>query len=81
MACKTQRLGAAGRPNQDWLVGLASATNPRGTCRWGLPPGSVLSPITAIASNAALPQYVPAMMDPILGDYARNNPDARCVAY
>lgn len=22
-------------------------------------------------------QYVPAMMDPILGDYARNNPDAR----
>ena len=22
-------------------------------------------------------QYVPASMDPILGDYARNNPDAR----
>ncbi len=24
-------------------------------------------------------QFVPAMMDPILGDYARNVPDARCV--
>ena len=23
-------------------------------------------------------QFVPAMMDPILGDYARNVPDARC---
>ena len=22
--------------------------------------------------------FVPAMMDPILGDYARNVPDARC---
>lgn len=25
-------------------------------------------------------QFVPAMMDPILGDYARNVPDARCAA-
>ena len=23
-------------------------------------------------------QFVPAMMDPVLGDYARNVPDARC---
>lgn len=23
--------------------------------------------------------FVPAMMDPILGDYARNVPDARCL--
>ena len=26
-------------------------------------------------------QFVPAMMDPILGDYARNVPDARCVDF
>lgn len=65
-----------------WFGLGASATTPRGTCRWGLPPVSVLSSITAIASDGVdLPQYVPAMMDPILGDYARNNPDARCVAY
>lgn len=28
--------------------------------------------------NAVAQQFVPAMMDPILGDYARNVPDARC---
>ena len=26
-------------------------------------------------------QFVPAMMDPVLGDYARNVPDARCARH
>ena len=26
-------------------------------------------------------QFVPAMMDPVLGDYARNVPDARCACF
>lgn len=30
-------------------------------------------------TNLIATQFVPAMMDPILGDYARNVPDARCV--
>ena len=61
-------------PGVPYAVALAP---PRPQSRPTPPPAAVLLlPLSSIPPLPP-PQYVPAMTDPILGDYARNNPDAR----
>ena len=43
----------------------------------GYPGGIQRFPMESCPGILSRRRYVPAMMDPILGDYARNNPDAR----